>query len=110
MPWKTSWGLAPNGAWPASPEDLTHAVFASGQVALGPGVVVNVFPSWGTDAIWFDVDARDLTSRPAADSLSDVIRALGRTVDRSVLLSYEGRDSELFAAYRPVPDTFEWLD
>lgn len=72
--------------------------------------LINLYPSWGTEAVWFDFDAREIRHQADADALSDFIRMLGQAVGRPVELSYEGRDEEVFATYAPDRDEFEWSD
>jgi hypothetical protein len=88
--------------------DLADDAFASGQVALSPTVDIVLYPSWGTDEVWFDFDARQMRTQEDVDALSAFIRTLGRVSGHRVELSYEGRDEDVFAAYDPNTDEFFW--
>jgi hypothetical protein len=107
--WPTTWPEA-GGRRPQRLDDLADDAFALARVQVGPSVLVHLYPSWGTDDLWFDFDARELQHQPDADALSDFIRMLGQTVGRPVELSYEGRDEEVFATYAPDSDEFDWSD
>ena len=107
--WATSWPEG-GGTRPRDEHDLSKAVFAVAHVQITAGVHVNLYPSWGTDAVWFDFDARAMREQDDADALSDFIRMVGQTVGRTVELSYEGRDEDVFAAYAPDLDDFRWTD
>ncbi|WP_461024507.1 hypothetical protein [Thalassiella azotivora] len=72
------------------------------------GVLVNVFPNWGDDSIWFDFDVREMQRQQDADALMAFLRLLGQSVQRPVLLSYEGADHLVFARYEPRLDALVW--
>ena len=107
--WATTWPDS-EGIRPRDKADLSKPAFALARVQVTATVRVNIFPSWGTDAVWFDFDAREMREQDDADALSDFIREVGQTVGRTVELSYEGRDGDVFAAYVPDLDDFRWTD
>jgi hypothetical protein len=110
--WKVLSGLNDDRPFPKTMENLL-ADEATENVTLrieaGPDVHVNVFPNWGLDIIWFDFDVRELKSQDDADSLHAFVRLLGRSVDKPVVLSYEGDDDMPFVRYEPARDTYMWL-
>jgi len=107
--WVTSWPYG-GGTRPRGVADLATPAFALARVQVTATVRVTLFPSWGTDAVWFDLYAREIREQDDADALSDFIREVGRTVGRTVELTYEGRDADVFAAYVPDLDDFRWTD
>jgi hypothetical protein len=87
--------------------ELTEDVFTVAHVQIGADVIVTLYPSLGTDAVWFDFDTREMRSQAEVDALCEFIRTLGRLVDGPVELSYEG-GSRVFAVYEPQGDEFRW--
>ena len=108
--WHVRRGDDPSHDWPlteaaaAAHDGLTLHVQASDTVR------VNVFPSWGTDSIWFDFNIREMQRQQDADALMAFLRLLGRSAHRPVLLSYEGADEMVFARYEPAQDALVWSD
>jgi hypothetical protein len=90
--------------------DLADDASASALLEVSPSVTVVLYPSWGTDEVWFDFSAQAMRTQEDVDALSAFIRTLGRVVGHRVELSYEGRDEDVFAAYDPNADEFFWTD
>jgi hypothetical protein len=107
--WTTTWPDE-QGRSPSTVMDFADYAFAKGFVEVAPTVIIQLYPSWGTDAIWFDFNAREMRSQQDVDALSAFIRMVGRTTGAPVELSYEGRDEDVFAAYDPHTDEFRWTD
>jgi hypothetical protein len=108
--WRTTWPSAGPNGWPSSMDDLNAHEFESGDVSVSEGVCIRLYPSRGTDSVWFDFDLRQLTHQKDADALSQFVRALAQAVQRPVQLTYEGDDDRVFALYDVHSDEFEWCD
>ena len=107
--WSTTWPSS-HGRCPSTLADLADEAFASGLVDVSPSVTIVLYPSWGTDEVWFDFSARMMRTQDDVDALSAFIRTLGRVVGHRVELSFEGRDGDVWAAYEPTADEFAWTD
>jgi len=107
--WPTTWPSS-QGRCPSTLADLAEDAFASGLVDVSPSVTIALYPSWGTDEVWYDFSTRMMRTQDDVDALSAFIRTLGRVVGHRVELSYEGRDEDVWAAYEPNADAFAWTD
>lgn len=108
--WQVRRGDDPSDDWPrtAAAAAAHDGLTLHGQPS--DNVWVNIFPSWGTDSIWFDFNVREMQRQQDADALMAFLRLLGRAAQRPVLLSYEGADEMVFARYEPAQDALVWSD
>ncbi|MFK4640675.1 hypothetical protein [Paenarthrobacter histidinolovorans] len=88
--------LPPNG--PGLAEFETFAVWPV------DGVRVNFFP--GLDAVIFDVDLRELVNQAAVDGIAHVMRKLGTTLRRDVVMRDEGSSGAPVIHYATATDQF----
>jgi hypothetical protein len=75
-------------------------------VAVWPidGVRVNFFP--GPDGVYFDIDLRELVDQAAMDGLAHLMRKLGATIRRDVVLRDEGSRGAPVIRYATATDLF----
>lgn len=75
-------------------------------IAVWPidGVRVNFFP--GPDGVYFDVDLRELINQAAMDGLANLMRKLGATLRRDVVLRDEGSTGAPVIRYATSADLF----
>lgn len=66
------------------------------------GVRVNFFP--GPDGVYFDVDLRELINQTAMDGLANLMRKLGATLRRDVVLRDEGSRGTPVIRYATATD------
>lgn len=107
--WTTSWPSS-NGRWPSTLAELADEAFASCHVEVSPAVSIVLYPSWGTDQVWFDFAWEPMRTQADVDVFSTFVRVLGRTTGHQVHLSYEGDDENVFATYDSDSDSFSWAD
>jgi hypothetical protein len=107
--WATRWPSS-RGRCPSTLADLADEAFASGLVQVSPSVTIVLYPAWGTDEVWFDFSTRTMRTQDDVDALCAFVRTLGRVVGHRVVLSYEGRDDDVWAGYEPETDEFAWTD
>lgn len=107
--WPVTWDGEPIADWPETAEDVGREDCPALQVRPSDSVRIRVFPSWGTDSIWFDFDVREMKRQQDADSLFAFVQMVGQAAQRVVDLSYEGFDEMVFARYDPAEDTMLWL-
>jgi hypothetical protein len=104
--WPVRWdGSSP----PTSGSALAEDAVGTGAVALAPGSDLRLYPSWGLDAVWFDVDVRTLTGA-ATERLGAFMRLLGSCTGSPVVLSREGDDAALVVGWFPADEAFRWLE
>jgi hypothetical protein len=106
--WPLEVGGDPLGDWPGTAAAAENA--STLRVQPSHDVQINIFPSWGTDSIWFDFSLRDMQRQEDADALMAFLRLLGRAVQRDVLLSHEGADEMVFAHYVQAQDAVVWTE
>jgi hypothetical protein len=75
-------------------------------IAVWPidGVCVSFFP--GPDGVYFDVDLRELINQAAMDGLANLMRKLGATLRRDVVLREEGSTGAPVIRYATSADLF----
>lgn len=83
-----------------------HGLAEGESFAVWPAdaVRVNFFP--GPDAVIFDVDLRELVDQAAVDGLAGVIRKLGMTLRRDVVIRQEGAGDPPVLRYTTATDQF----
>ena len=62
-----------------------------------------IFRPWSTDEILFDVDLHELTDQAAVDVLCDLLKAIGRRLNKAVVMETEGGGRRLLG-YEPSVD------
>ncbi len=80
------------------------AEFESFAVWPVDGVRVNFFP--GPDAVIFDVDLRELVNQATVDGIAHVMRKLGTTLRRDVVIRDEGSSGAPVIRYTTATDQF----
>ena len=68
------------------------------------GIRINFFP--GPDAVIFDVDLRELVDQASVDGLARVMRKLGTTLRRDVVIREEGAGGAPVLRYTTATDQF----
>ncbi|MDQ0104495.1 hypothetical protein J2T10_004170 [Paenarthrobacter nicotinovorans] len=80
------------------------AEFESFAVWPVDGVRVNFFP--GPDGVYFDVDLRELVNQTRLDVIADVMRMLGTTLHRDVVIRDEGSTGAPLIRYTAASNKF----
>ena len=82
--WRTDDGEKP------VPSDVTALRLQANTVAVwpNPGVRIHFFPT--NEAVLFDFDLREITDQAALDALTDFLRTVARSIQKSITISYEG--------------------
>ncbi|MGO4536676.1 hypothetical protein [Leifsonia sp. 2MCAF36] len=68
------------------------------------GVRVNFFP--GPDAVIFDIDLREIVDQASVDGVARVMRMLGTTLHRDVVIREEGSSCPAIVRYTTATDQF----
>jgi hypothetical protein len=102
---RSGWRMTTSDGHSALPLDR-HGLAALESFAVWPvdGVRVNFFP--GPDAVTFDIDLRELVNQAAVDGIADVMRKLGITLHRDVLIRNEGSSGAPVIRYTIATDQF----
>lgn len=89
---------------PLPPNRHGLAEFESFAVWPGDGVRINFFP--GPDAVIFDIDLRELVNQATVDGLAHLMRKLGTTLGRDVVIRDEGSSGAPVLRYTTATDQF----
>ncbi|MFB2597475.1 hypothetical protein ACEXQE_06770 [Herbiconiux sp. P17] len=83
-----------------------HEIAAGESFAVWPvaGVQVNFFP--GPEMVYFDIDLRELVNQAAMDGLTDLMKRLGDTLGRDVVILEEGAGEPPILRYSPASSLF----
>lgn len=101
----TGWKLTTSdGHSPLPPNARDLAEAESFAVWPVDGVRVNFFP--GPDAVIFDIDLREIVDQASADGVARVMRMLGTTLHRDVVIREEGWSDPPIVRYTTATDQF----
>lgn len=102
---RSGWKLTTSdGHSPLPPNRHGLAEFESFAVWPVDGVRVNFFP--GPDAVIFDFDLRELVNQARVDAVVHVMRKLGTTLGRDVVIRDEGSSGAPAIRYTTATDQF----
>ncbi|QYN19020.1 hypothetical protein [Amycolatopsis sp. DSM 110486] len=88
---------------PKAVEALGHPVDAELRVWPATGVLA-IFRTYSPDQIDFDVDLRELQGQTGVNVLCDLLRAIGQTLGKPVLLTPEGDSGQAVLGFDPRVD------
>lgn len=102
---RSGWRITTSDGYSPLPP-TRHGLAESESFAVWPvdGVRVNFFP--GPDAVIFDCDLRELVSQAKVDGIADVMRKLGTTLRRDVVIRDEGSSGPPVIRYTTATDQF----
>ncbi|WP_247043732.1 hypothetical protein [Arthrobacter rhizosphaerae] len=102
---QSAWKLTTSdGRSPLPPNRHGLAEFESFAVWPVDGVRINFFP--GPDAVIFDIDLRELVNQARVDGLAHLMRKLGTTLGRDVVIRDEGSSGAPVLRYTTATDQF----
>jgi hypothetical protein len=120
--WQRVLDLVRASGWPSSytegdnPAPLPTKVGEIFERTSGLSVLLRIWPTEGVaihchffvpDEIEFDVSPREVTGQTQLDAVCGFVRAIGKALDKPVLVTWESTPSEPIMRYQPGTDAID---